>query len=253
MQRPNVYLFPQLEDNYGYLIKNPHANEGVLVDPSDLEMCLEILKLNDCLPSHILITHHHDDHIAAVQDLKKQFNSQVIGFEGDKKIPTPDKSIKDEEVFEIHGNSYRVIHTPGHTVQHITYFIENHNILFAGDTLFSIGCGRMFEGTPEQFWNSLSKLKQLPDTTKIYAGHEYTLSNIKFALSIDPNNTDLQKYSTWASHQEKEHRPTLPTQLADQIKCNPFLRCDEDYFLKLYQTQDPVVAFSKMRSAKDNF
>ena len=89
MQRPNVYLFPQLEDNYGYLIKNPHANEGVLVDPSDLEMCLEILKLNDCLPSHILITHHHDDHIAAVQDLKKKFNSQVIGFEDDKKYHHP--------------------------------------------------------------------------------------------------------------------------------------------------------------------
>ena len=253
MQRPNVYLFPQLEDNYGYFIKNPHANEGVLVDPSDIEMCLQILDLNDCKPSHILITHHHDDHIAAVHDLKKQFNSQVIGFEGDQKIPTPDLCVKDEEIFEIHGNSYRVIHTPGHTAHHINYFIENHNLLFAGDTLFSVGCGRMFEGSPDQFWSSLLKLKKLPETTMIYAGHEYTLNNIKFALSIDPENSDLQKYSIWASHQEKEHRPTLPTKLADQIKCNPFLRCDEQHFLKLYQSQNPIEVFSKMRTAKDNF
>lgn len=253
MVRPNVYLFPQLEDNYGYLIKNPHATEGVLVDPSDLEMCLKILELNDCSPTHILLTHHHDDHIAAVQDLKNKFQSIIIGFEHDEKIPQPDLRVKDDEIFEIHQNKFKVIHTPGHTLQHINYFMPEHNILFSGDTLFSMGCGRMFEGTPEVFWQSLSKIKQLPDNTTIYCGHEYTLSNVKFALSIHPENQDLQKYALWTEHQEKEHRPTIPTKLIDQLKCNPFLQCDSPHFQELYKSTDATEVFGKMRKAKDNF
>ena len=253
MARPNVYLFPQLEDNYGYLIKNPHATEGILVDPSDLDMCLKILELNDCSPTHILLTHHHDDHIAAVQDLKNKFQSIIVGYEHDKKIPQPDLLVKDEEIFEIHQNKFKVIHTPGHTLQHVNYFILEHNILFSGDTLFSMGCGRMFEGTPEVFWQSLSKIKQLPDNTTIYCGHEYTLSNVKFALSIHPENQDLHKYALWTEHQEKEHRPTIPTKLIDQLKCNPFLQCDSPHFQELYKSTDATEVFGKMRKAKDNF
>ena len=253
MVRPNVYLFPQLEDNYGYLIKNPHATEGVLVDPSDLEMCLKILELNDCSPTHILLTHHHDDHIAAVQDLKNKFQSIIVGFEHDEKIPQPDLRVKDDEIFEIHQNKFKVIHTPDHTLQHINYFMPEHNILFSGDTLFSMGCGRMFEGTPEVFWQSLSKIKQLPDNTTIYCGHEYTLSNVKFALSIYPENQDLHKYALWTDHQEKEHRPTIPTKLIDQLKCNPFLQCDSPHFQELYKSTDATEVFGKMRKAKDNF
>ena len=253
MLKPNVYLFPQLNDNYGYLVKNPHATEGILVDPSDLKMCLKILDLNDCKATHILLTHHHDDHIAAVQDLKNKFQSIVVGYENDKNIPEPDFKVKDEEIFEIHQNKFKVIHTPGHTLQHINYFMPDYNILFSGDTLFSIGCGRMFEGTPEVFWESLSKIKQLPEGTTIYCGHEYTLSNVKFALSIDPHNPDLQKYANWVKHQEEEHRPTLPTKLFDQLKCNPFLKCDHEHFQKLYKSTDPIEVFGQMRKAKDNF
>ncbi len=127
------------------------------------------------------------------------------------------------------------------------------NILFSGDTLFSIGCGRMFEGTPQIFWESLSKIKQLPEETTIYCGHEYTLSNVKFALSIHPDNQDLQKYANWVEHQEQEHRPTLPTKLLDQLKCNPFLQCDHEHFQKLYKSTDPIEVFGQMRKAKDNF
>jgi len=253
MLKPNIYLFPQLDDNYGYLIKNPHATEGILVDPSDLKMCLKILELNDCKATHILLTHHHDDHIAAVQDLKNKFQSIVVGYENDKKIPEPDLKVKDEEIFEIHQNKFKVIHTPGHTLQHINYFMPDCNIFFSGDTLFSIGCGRMFEGTAEVFWESLSKIKQLPEDTTIYCGHEYTLSNVKFALSINPHNPDLQKYANWVKHQEEEHRPTLPTKLFDQLKCNPFLQCDHEHFQKLYKSTDPIEVFRQMRKAKDNF
>ncbi len=253
MHNPNVYLFPQLDDNYGYLVKNPHATEGILVDPSDLKMCLKILELNDCKATHILLTHHHDDHIAAVQDLKNKFQSIVVGYENDKKIPEPDLKVKDEEIFEIHQNKFKVIHTPGHTLQHINYFMPDCNIFFSGDTLFSIGCGRMFEGTAEVFWESLSKIKQLPEDTTIYCGHEYTLSNVKFALSINPHNPDLQKYANWVKHQEEEHRPTLPTKLFDQLKCNPFLQCDHEHFQKLYKSTDPIEVFRQMRKAKDNF
>ena len=253
MLKPNIYLFPQLDDNYGYLIKNPHATEGILVDPSDIKMCLKILELNDCKATHILLTHHHDDHIAAVQDLKNKFQSIVVGYENDKKIPEPDLKVKDEEIFEIYQNKFKVIHTPGHTLQHINYFMPDYNILFSGDTLFSIGCGRMFEGTPEVFWESLSKIKQLPEETIIYCGHEYTLSNVKFALSIYPDNQDLQKYANWVENQEKEHRPTLPTKLLDQLKCNPFLQCDHEHFQKLYKNTDPIEVFGQMRKAKNNF
>ena len=253
MVRPNIYLFPQLEDNYGYLIKNPHSTEGILVDPSDLEMCLKILELNDCSPTHILLTHHHDDHIGAVQDLKNKFQSIIVGFEHDKKIPQPDLFVKDEEIIEIHQNKFKVLHTPGHTLQHVNYFILEHNILFSGDTLFSMGCGRMFEGTPELFWQSLSKIKKLPEDTTIYCGHEYTLSNVKFALSIHPENQDLHKYALWTEHQEKEHRPTIPAKLIDQIKCNPFMQCDSPHFQELYKSTDATEVFGKMRKAKDNF
>ena len=130
MTKPNIYLFPQLDDNYGYLIKNPHATEGILVDPSDLEMCLKILELNDCKASHILLTHHHDDHIAAVHDLKNKFQSIIIGYENDENIPHPDLKVKDEEIFELHQNKFKVIHTPGHTLQHINYFMPDCIISF---------------------------------------------------------------------------------------------------------------------------
>ena len=162
-------------------------------------------------------------------------------------------SVQNDEVFELLGNKYHLIHTPGHTLQHVNYFMPDHNILFSGDTLFNVGCGRMFEGTPEGYWESLSKIKALPSDTKIYCGHEYTLANINFALSIDPNNQDLIKLSKWAAHREKEHRPTIPTTLSEQLLSNPFLRCDSEYFLNHYKCQNPVDVFAKMRSGKDSF
>ena len=253
MPKPNIYLFPQWEDNYGYLIKDPHATEGILVDPCDIEMCLKILELNDCKASFILLTHHHDDHISAVDEIKRKFNSKIVGFVQDDKIPSPDKPLKQDEVFELLGQKYLLLHTPGHTLQHVNYFMTEHNILFSGDTVFNAGCGRMFEGTPEVYWESLSKIKALPNDTKIYCGHEYTIANIKFALSIDPDNKDLLSLSNWASHQEKEHRPTVPMTLSEQLLSNPFLRCDSDYFLKHYKCQNPEDVFAKMRFEKDNF
>ncbi len=253
MPKPNIYLFPQWKDNYGYLIKDPHATEGVLVDPCDIEMCLKILDLNDCKASYILLTHHHDDHISAVEEIKKKYNSIIVGFNSDTQIPSPDKPVLQDEIFNLLGQKYHLIHTPGHTLQHVNYFMPEHNILFSGDTLFNAGCGRMFEGTPEVFWNSLTKIKALPANTKIYCGHEYTLNNINFALSIDPKNKDLKSLSEWAAHQEKEHRPTVPTTLSEQLLSNPFLRCDSSYFLKYYECKNPEEVFAKMRSDKDNF
>ena len=253
MQRPNIYIFPQLSDNYGYLIKIPHAREAAIVDPSDLEMCEKILDLNDCTLSHILLTHHHDDHIAAVEDLRKKYGSKVIGYELDKQLPQLDIAVKENEELSLFGNIYKIISTPGHTMQHICYFNIDFSLLFSGDTLFSLGCGRMFEGTPKLFWESLSKIKQLPPETKIYCGHEYTLNNLKFALSIDPENEDLKKYGAWINKQNIDSRPTIPFELSKELKINPFLRCDDNYFFELYQSEDPIEIFKKMRQAKDNF
>ena len=258
MQKPNVYLFPQLDDNYGYLIKNPHETKGVLVDPSDLSMCLKILELNDCVASHILITHHHDDHIAAVGEIKSKFNSLVIGYKNDSKIPKPDKEVVDHETFEILGNEYKVIHTPGHTLQHINFFMPQHNILFSGDTLFSIGCGRMFEGTPEVFWDSLCKIKQLPKDTKIYCGHEYTLSNLKFAIEADSSNKDLIKEYEQIKKLRNIDCPSLPSTLDRELKVNPFLRYD-NYSIKNKIKKEFGISgngldiFTALRKWKDSF
>ena len=241
MQKPNVYLFPQLDDNYGYLIKNPHETKGVLVDPSDLSMCLKILELNDCVASHILITHHHDDHIAAVGEIKSKFNSLVIGYKNDSKIPKPDIEVVDHEPFEILGNEYKVIHTPGHTLQHINFFMPQHNILFSGDTLFSIGCGRMFEGTPEVFWDSLCKIKQLPKDTKIYCGHEYTLNNSNFCINYDKENSALKDKIKLIKKKLDNNLPTMPTTIKEELECNIFLRSKD------------VKSFSKLRDLKDKF
>ena len=253
MQKPNIYIFPQLADNYGYLIKNPHAKEAAIVDPSDLEMCERILDLNDCSLSHILLTHHHDDHIAAVEDLKKKYNSKVIGYELDRQLPPLDIVMKENGKLSLFGNTYKIISTPGHTMQHICYYNLDFQILFAGDTLFSLGCGRMFEGTPQLFWESLTKIKKLPTETKIYCGHEYTLNNLKFALSIDSKNQDLKKYGEWVNKQSIDLRPTMPCELSNELKTNPFLRCDDSYFFELYQSKDPIEVFKRMRLAKDNF
>ena len=253
MQKPNIYLFPQLSDNYGYLVKLPHAKEAAIVDPSDLEMCEKILDLNDCSLSHILLTHHHDDHTAAVEDLKKKYKAKVIGHELDDQLPNVDITVKSNQEITIFGNTYKIISTPGHTMQHICYFNQDYSILFAGDTLFSLGCGRMFEGTPELFWQSLSILKKLPKETLIYCGHEYTHSNLLFALSIDPENEDLITCGKWIEKQVLDARPTLPTELQKELSLNPFLRCEEKVFQKLYNSEDPVEVFRKMRLAKDNF
>lgn len=253
MINPNIYIFPQLSDNYGYLIKKPHAKEAIIVDPSDFKMCEKILELNDCNLSHILITHHHSDHISAVDDLKKKFNSVVLGNKRDTKIPTPDIGVNHNDVIEILDNKYKIISTPGHTMEHICYFDIENKILFAGDTLFSLGCGRMFEGTPELFWKSILEIKKLPNETKIYCGHEYTLNNFKFALSIDPKNEDLTEYGKWIKKQCMESRPTMPCELDKELKINPFIRCDDSYFFDLYKTQDPIEVFKRMRQAKDNF
>lgn len=255
MLKPNIYLFPQLDDNYGYLIKNPHATEGILVDPSDIKMCLKILELNDCKATHILLTHHHDDHIAAVQDLKNKFQSIVVGYENDKKIPEPDLKVKDEEIFEIYQNKFKVIHTPGHTLQHINYFMPDCNILFSGDTLFSIGCGRMFEGTPEVFWESLSKIKQLPEETIIYCGHEYTLSNVKFAASVDPDNASLQRRISDTAAARASKQPTVPSTMGLERATNPFLRPNSPEIRTILgmQTQPDAEVFAEIRRRKDNF
>ena len=253
MQRPNIYIFPQLSDNYGYLIKTPHAREAAIVDPSDLEMCEKILDLNDCTLSHILLTHHHDDHIAAVEDLRKKYGSKVIGYELDKQLPQLDITVKENEELSLFGNIYKIISTPGHTMQHICYFNIDFSLLFSGDTLFSLGCGRMFEGTPQLFWESLSKIKKLPPETKIYCGHEYTLNNLKFALSIDPENEDLKKSKDWINKQYINSRPTMPSELSSELKVNPFMRCDDLYFSNFYKSKDPIEVFRKMREAKDNF
>jgi len=215
MQKPNVYLFPQLDDNYGYLIKNPHETKGVLVDPSDLDMCLKILELNDCSASHIIITHHHDDHISAVDEIKSRFKSLVIGYKNDSKIPKPDKEVEDQEIFEIHGNEYKVIHTPGHTLQHINYFMLKHNILFSGDTGVSdnlMNYGEKLDILVHEVYSS-ETFKNKTDDWQIYhnAHHTSSIDLGIIANKLKPKKLVLSHILFWGATEES---------LLDDVKSN---------------------------------
>ena len=225
-----------------------------VVDPGEADPIINYLEKNKLNLKYILNTHHHHDHVGGNEELKKKFDAEVVGYIGDKnRIPQIDICLNDGEIWKEDIFEAKIYHVPGHTIGHICFHFFKNKLIFTGDTLFSLGCGRIFEGSYEQMYNSLQVLKNLDKDTKIYCGHEYTSANVNFALSIDPNNKKLENYSKWASHQENELRPTIPTMLSDQLLCNPFLRCDEDQFMKLYESQNAIEVFAKMRSAKDNF
>ena len=249
-----IEIIPCLQDNYSYLIIDESNNFACVVDPSESEPIINFLKNKNIKLKYILNTHHHYDHIGGNQELKKKYGSVVVGFKGDsKRIPGIDILLEDNQIWKAENFEAKIMHIPGHTSGHICFNFFKEKLVFTGDTLFSLGCGRIFEGSYEEMFESLNKIKLLPKETKIYCGHEYTLSNVKFALSIYPDNQDLQKYANWVENQEEEHRPTLPTKLLDQLKCNPFLQCDHEHFQKLYKSTDPIDIFGQMRKAKDNF
>ena len=237
-----VEIIPCLKDNYSYLIIDEDKLEACVVDPSEAKPIIDYLSGKNINLKYILNTHHHYDHIGGNTELKKKFGSVVLGFNGDaKRIPEIDILLKDNEIWNIGNFKAKIIHIPGHTTGHICFYFFDENLLFTGDTLFSLGCGRIFEGTYEQMYNSLNKLKSLPKETKIYCGHEYTLNNSKFCLEHDSKNSFLLKKIEFIKKQRNNNLPTIPSTLKDEIDCNIFLRAND------------LKTFSKLRDLKDNF
>ena len=237
-----VEIIPCLQDNYSYLIIDEDKLEACVVDPSEAKPIIDYLSGKNINLKYILNTHHHYDHIGGNTELKKKFGSVVLGFNGDaKRIPEIDTLLKDNEIWNSGNFKAKIIHIPGHTLGHICFYFFDENLLFTGDTLFSLGCGRIFEGTYEQMYDSLNKLKSLPKETKIYCGHEYTLNNSKFCLEHDSENSSLLKKIEFIKKQRNNNLPTIPSTLQDEIDCNIFLRAND------------LKTFSKLRDLKDNF
>ena len=250
-----ITIIPCLNDNYSYLIYEEETNIVTIVDPSEFNACEKILKKYNKL-DFILNTHHHADHVDGNLKLKNKYNSKVLGHNLDKKrIPGIDVLLKEKEKHKIGNLEFEVIFTPGHTKGHIAFFFRREKIVFTGDTLFSLGCGRVFEGTHKEMFNSLNKIKNLPPETKIYCGHEYTKSNLKFCLKYDTENTSLREKAILIDKKLSNNQPTIPTTIEEEIKTNIFLRCNDlsvKEALNLKDSSEDEI-FSKLRDLKDSF
>ena len=251
-----ITTIPCLTDNYAYIINDNNSKTIGVIDPSDAKPIISFLKKENLELNYILNTHHHFDHIGGNAELKKIYNAKVVGFEGDKhRIPGIDITIKDNEEWTFGNSIIKILHIPGHTLGHICFFFNKESVAFTGDTLFSLGCGRIFEGDHKQMLKSLNKIKKLPKNTKIYCGHEYTHKNAEFCMKYDKNNTHLIKYFEKIKKLRLKGLPTIPTILENELKSNIFLRCDQkDLKTKLnMKNEEEFKVFRKVRELKDSF
>ena len=252
----DVSIIKCLSDNYSYLIRDVKTNLVAVIDPSEFDAVdLEINKTYKKL-DFILNTHHHHDHIGGNLDLKKKYNSKIICSSYDyKTIPGVDIKKKDGDGLSLGETNFKVLHIPGHTLGHVAFYSKNANIIFTGDTLFSLGCGKIFEGSFEQMFESLEKIKVLPRNTMIYCGHEYTKNNSKFCESIDKDNNKLKDRIAEVNNRIKKNQPTVPITLGEEIETNIFLRCEDKkikYNLKM-ENSSKFEVFKKLRNLKDTF
>ena len=237
-----IKIIPCLNDNYSYLILDKNKKNACVIDPSESEPIIEIIEKDKLNLRYILNTHHHYDHVGGNKELKKKYDSKIVGFKDDKdRIPEVDILVENDQIWKEKNFEAKIIHIPGHTKGHICFYFFNEKKIFSGDTLFSLGCGKIFEGTYAQMFESLNFFKTLPQDTNIYCGHEYTLKNSEFCLKHDPNNLNLKKKIQKIKEKLNKNLPTLPTTIKDEIECNIFLRTEN------------LENFSKLRDLKDNF
>ncbi len=220
-----ILQLPVLNDNYIYLIHDPVSGGTAAVDPAIAQPVLDVLEQKGWRLTTILNTHHHGDHVGGNLELKQKTGCTVVAPLSDQnRIPGIDRGVVDGDVVTLGSHTARVIATPGHTSGHVVYHFADDNTLFCGDTLFVMGCGRLFEGTAEQMWHSLQKLKALPAVTKIYCAHEYTQTNGRFALTVEPDNQQLQQRMEVINQLRANHQPTVPSTIEQELATNPFFR-----------------------------
>ena len=237
-----VKIIPCLKDNYSYLIIDDKSNSSCVIDPSEATPIIEYLEKNNIKLNFILNTHHHYDHVGGNKELKERYNAKVVGYiDDEKRIPEIDITVKNNQIWKEKKFEAKVVHIPGHTSGHICFYFFNEKNIFTGDTLFSLGCGRIFEGTYSQMFQSLNFFKKLPAETNVYCGHEYTLKNSDFCIRHDPNNQNLRNKIYKIKEKLNKNLPTIPSTIKDEIECNIFLRSKN------------LENFSKLRDLKDNF
>ncbi len=243
-------------DNYGYLLHDPQSGETACIDTPDAKKALDEAETNGWKITQIWNTHWHDDHAGGNAEIKQATNCKIYGPEEVRsRLNAPvDQIVSDGVVLSLGDFAVNVLDTPGHTLQHVTYWLPEAEIAFVGDTLFSLGCGRMFEGDPEMFWNSLQKIKALPDNTQICCAHEYTLANLKYVESLNVNTPAFADFSAAIQAKRSRDEPTIPTLLKKEKQFNPFLRADEVSLQSALGTgRDAVETFAALRKGKDNF
>ena len=255
----NLIALPAFTDNYIWMLHD--GRQAVVVDPGESAPVVAALDARQLTLAAILVTHHHGDHVGGVDALRSRLHGPVYGPKRER-IPQPYSPLIDGDSVDVLGMRFEVIDVPGHTSGHIAYFSAatgaDAPILFCGDTLFSGGCGRLFEGTPAEMHHSLSRLAALPGATRVCCAHEYTLSNLEFARAVEPVNADLVAYTTWCEAKRAKGLPTLPSSIARERQVNPFLRCDAPAVAKSARahgadSDEPVAVLTALRQWKNDF
>ena len=249
-------LFVCLRDNYGVLLHDPVSGATAAIDapeaaPVEAALAQAGWRLND-----ILVTHHHGDHTGGIEPLKQRYGCRIVAPAREaSRIPQVDIPVREGDSVRVGSLAATVLETPGHTNGHIAYWFKAEGLAFVGDTLFSVGCGRVIEGTPEMMWRSLAKLRDLPDETKIYCGHEYTAANVRFALTVEPENAALRARAEEVSRLAAAGEPTIPTTIGAEKAVNPFLRADVPAVAAAVGLPNaaPAQVFAEIRGKKDRF
>ncbi|MDH5410675.1 MAG: hydroxyacylglutathione hydrolase [Alphaproteobacteria bacterium] len=251
-----VHQIPVWDDNYVYLAHDPETGSTAVIDPAEAEAVLEAAAAKGWKITHILNTHHHGDHTGGNEEIKAATGCTIVGARSDAgRIPGIDVQVGEGDTYKMGSAVAKVFDVPGHTSGHIAYWFEESDVLFCGDTLFALGCGRLFEGTAEQMWRSLDKFRALPGTTRICCAHEYTQANARFAVTVDPDNAALAARVGEIDRLRADGKPTVPSTLAEELATNPFLRADDSGVAAAVGLAgaDPVAVFAEVRGRKDKF
>jgi hydroxyacylglutathione hydrolase len=249
-----IHQFPCLSDNYGYLVHDGASGETVCIDTPDADRYLAEAAARGWRITQIWNTHWHADHAGGNAAIKAATGCAITAPAGDAaKIAGVDRTVDQGDTVRLGDHAAQVLAVGGHTLGHVAYHLPDAGAAFVGDALFALGCGRMFEGTPEQFWTSLSRLKALPPETLVHCAHEYTASNVRFALHADPDNATLAAYAADVTQRRAQGQPTVPTPLARELATNPFLRADDPALQSRWGGGDAVATFAALRAAKDSF